>query len=217
MRMRFDEELRELSEQLKTMGAMCENAIELAVNAYLEGNAEFAQRACEIERGIDNKEKDIEDRCLRLLLQQHPVARDLRLISSALKMITDLERIGDQAADIADLSSHTTVKDNPNDKHIIRMTSESVKMVRDAIDSYVKQDLELARSVMEYDDIVDKLFYKAKSDIIEGIRDGSFEGEVAVDTVMIAKYLERISDHATNIAEWVEYSITGLHNSGEMN
>ncbi|MEF9983346.1 MAG: phosphate signaling complex protein PhoU [Oscillospiraceae bacterium] len=211
MRNKFDTQLLELNNNLTMMGALCENAISMAVKAFLNGEHNYADRAIEVDCEIDEKEKEIEQQCLRLLLQQQPVAKDLRIISSALKMITDIERIGDQASDIAELSKYTLVTDTQNYPHIKKMAEESVKMVTDSIDSFVKQDLELANYVIAYDDIVDDLFCKVKSDIIELIKTEHSNAEVIIDILMIAKYLERIADHSTNIAEWVVFSITGKH------
>ena len=196
------------------MGILCENAISNAIKAFLDGNSEYAKKAIKEDKVIDEKEKTIEHQCLRLLLQQQPVAKDLRVISSALKMITDIERIGDQASDIAELSRYTTAMDIPNSEHIKLMARESVKMVNDSIKSFVKQDLDLANSVIAYDDVVDALFCTVKSDIINLLKEGIYNAEVVIDTLMITKYLERIADHATNIAEWVVFSITGNHEEG---
>ena len=160
-------------------------------------------------------EKEIENLCLKLLLQQQPVARDLRRISASLKMITDMERIGDQTADIADIVIATKSTEEKNLKDINRMAEATVKMVRDSVSAYVQKDLELARKVMDADDEVDDLFDLVKGDLVKFISDykGS-AGDEAIDLIMIAKYLERIGDHATNIAEWVEFSITGIHAGG---
>ena len=149
--------------------------------------------------------------CLKLLLQQQPVASDLRLISSVLKMITDIERIGDQAGDIADIMLTLGAQDTQSKLHIQEMARATVKMVTDAVESFVKKDLTLARSVMQYDDVVDGLFDKVKEELIRLILENRENGEFCIDLLMIAKYLERIGDHATNIAEWVEFSITGQH------
>ena len=211
MRNRFDRQLSELNNNLTEMGALCENAIYLAVRAFIEGELEFAKKSVEVDSEIDEKEKEIEQQCLRLLLQQQPVARDLRILSSALKMITDIERIGDQASDIAELAQYTVGTYSMISPHIKKMAEESVKMVKDSIDSFVKRDQKLAESVIAYDDIVDSLFYTVKCDIIELLKSENTNGEAIIDVLMIAKYLERIADHATNIAEWVLFSITGKH------
>ena len=211
MRNKFDNELLILNENLTSMGALCENSISMAVKAFLSGDVSYAKITIEVDSEIDEKEKEIEQQCLKLLLQQQPVARDLRTISAALKMITDIERIGDQASDIAELTRYTKGYENAISPHIRKMTEEAVKMVKDAIESFVKRDLQLAKNVIEYDDVVDSLFITVKNDIIGMIKNEKDEGEVIIDILMIAKYLERIADHATNIAEWVEFSITGRH------
>lgn len=211
MTTRFDLQLIELNNNLTLMGALCENSISMAVKAFLEGDKKYAKKAIEVDKEIDEKEKEIESQCMRLLLQQHPVARDLRLISSALKMITDIERIGDQASDIAELTKFTSAATMPNISHIKKMAEEAVKMVTESIDSFVKHDLELANFVISYDDVVDTLFNKVKDDIIELLKQDEYNAEAVLDVFMIAKYLERIADHATNIAEWVVFSITGKH------
>jgi len=207
---RFDEQLVELNDSLLEMGAMIEKTITLTSRALIEQDAELAKKVIETESDVDQKEKDIEALCLKLLLQQQPVAKDLRLISAALKMITDMERIGDQAADISEIV--VMMDGAPYIKkleHIPQMATATVKMVTESIDAFVKKDLELAQSVVEYDDVVDELFDKVKFDLIELIRADSTNGEQAIDLLMIAKYFERIGDHACNIAEWVVYSITG--------
>jgi len=212
MRNRFDEQLASLNDLLSEMGKLCEKAIAMTTQALIEQNIELARKAIEIEQENDHKEKEIESLCMRLLLQQQPVAKDLRLISAALKMITDMERVGDQAADISELAiylaNQTYIKKL---EHIPQMASATVKMVTESIESFVKKDLDLARSVMAYDDIVDELFNTVKFDLIEMIRADSANGEQAIDLLMIAKYYERIGDHAVNISEWVEFAITGVH------
>jgi len=175
------------------------------------GDIELAEKAIAADGNIDQKEKEIESLCLKLLLQQQPVARDLRQISSALKMITDMERIGDQAADIAEIVAYVDLTDNINKLHISDMATATIKMVTDSIDAFVKRDLKLAEEVIAYDDVVDELFCKIKKDVISLITNNQKDGEHFVDIIMIAKYLERIGDHATNIAEWVVFSITGEH------
>ena len=207
---RFDEQLIELNDSLLEMGALIEKTISLTSQALIEQDVMLAKKVLETESDIDQKEKDIEALCLKLLLQQQPVAKDLRLISAALKMITDMERIGDQAADISEII--VMMDGAPYIKklvHIPQMATATVKMVTESIDAFVKKDLELAQSVVEYDDVVDELFDKVKFDLIELIRADSANGEQAIDLLMIAKYFERIGDHACNIAEWVVYSITG--------
>ena len=212
MRTRFDMELDTLNSDMIAMGALCENAISEAMQSLFSADKAAAQRTIEEDREIDQKEKDIEALCLRLLLQQQPVARDLRVISSALKMITDMERIGDQAADIAELIRHMHLTPvSRQNKHLSKMAEATKKMVTESIDAFVKKDAALATKVLADDDLVDSLFLKLRHDIIEMIAADPGCGEEAVDVLMIAKYLERIGDHATNIAEWVLFSITGTH------
>ena len=212
MRTRFDMELDNLNSDMIAMGALCENAISEAMKSLFTADKTAAQRTIEEDREIDRKEKDIEALCLRLLLQQQPVARDLRVISSALKMITDIERIGDQAADIAELIRHMHLTPvSRQNKHLSKMADAAKKMVTESIDAFVKKDAALATKVLADDDLVDSLFLKLRHDIIEMIAADPGCGEEAVDVLMIAKYLERIGDHATNIAEWVLFSITGTH------
>lgn len=211
MRNRFDEQLELLKNQMIQMGALCEGAIANATKALTDGDIELAKKTIAADEEIDQKEKEIESLCLKLLLQQQPVARDLRQISSALKMITDMERIGDQAADISEITMLANIKAEDNTNHIIDMAKATIKMVTDSIDAYVRQDLDLAKAVIDYDDLVDNLFNDVKADMIRLINEDTNNGEFAIDLMMIAKYFERIGDHATNIAEWVVFSITGKH------
>ena len=215
MRSKFDEQLALLNRDLTKMGSLCEEALALAAKALANADGQTAAKIAPIDSEIDQMERTIESLCLKLLLQQQPVARDLRQISAALKMITDMERIGDQTADIADIVIATKSTEEKNLKDINRMAEATVKMVRDSVSAYVQKDLELARSVMAADDEVDDLFDLVKGDLVKFISDhkGS-AGDEAIDLIMIAKYLERIGDHATNIAEWVEFSITGIHAGG---
>ena len=212
MRNKFDQQLANLNDMLIEMGAMIEKAISLAIRALVQQDEAMASEAVSYDLEIDQMEKDIEAACLRLLLQQQPVAKDLRLISAALKMITDMERIGDQAADISEITllliGETYIKKL---EHIPQMAEATAKMVTESIDAYVKMDLDLAQQVIEYDDVVDNLFNEVKNDLIEMIQADKNCGEQAIDLIMIAKYFERIGDHATNIAEWVVFSITGRH------
>lgn len=210
MRNRFDEQLHSLDEQLTHMGELCETAIAKATQALKDGSIEQAKIIISEDEEIDQIEKDIERLCLKLLLQQQPVASDLRLISSVLKMITDIERIGDQASDIAEIVTFLSGACGHN-KHIEEMAQATIKMVTDSLDAFVRRDLSLAWSVIEYDDVVDNLFTECKKDLIAEIAQNPDDGERVLDILMIAKYLERIGDHATNIAEWVEFSITGTH------
>ena len=216
MRIRFEQQLEQLNIELIKMGALCESAINKANEALLnvDKNEECVAEVLGIEDEINQKERDIEALCMKLLLQQQPVARDLRQISSALKMISDMERIGDQAADIAEISKYVQVRQNASKIHIGDMAKATTKMVTESIDSYVKRDLNIAKEVVQYDDVVDELFGKVKQELIGMLGSGNIDekqGEFCIDMLMIAKYFERIGDHATNIAEWVEYSITGTH------
>ena len=214
MRNRFDTQLIELNNELIAMGALCENAIASSVKALLSEDVKLAASAIRIDQEIDRKEREIESMCLKLLLQQQPVASDLRLISAVLKMITDIERIGDQASDIAEIVTYLP-KISGHNKHIEEMAQATIKMVTYSLDAFVRRDLTLAWSVIEYDDVVDNLFTACKKDLIADIANNPADGERVLDILMIAKYLERIGDHATNIAEWVEFSITGTHKSAE--
>ena len=212
MRNKFEEQLEKLHVEMIQMGALCEDAISAAAEALIHSDAALAAAAEEAEREIDQKEREVENLCLKLLLQQQPVASDLRLISSVLKMITDIERIGDQASDIAEIVTYLSGACGHN-THIDQMAQATIKMVTDSLDAFVRRDLTLAWSVIEYDDVVDRLFDECKSDLIAEIAQNPEDGEHVLDVLMIAKYLERIGDHATNIAEWVEFSITGSHKS----
>jgi phosphate transport system protein len=211
MRNKFDEQLDHLKTQMIQMGALCEEAIASATKALINGDIELAKKVITTDEDIDHKEKEIESICLKLLLQYQPVARDLRQISSALKMITDMERIGDQAADISEIIMLANIKAANNTSHIADMAKATIKMVTDSIDAYVQQNLKLAKAVIDYDDVVDNLFNDVKADMIRLINEDTENGEYAIDLIMISKYFERIGDHATNIAEWVVFSITGKH------
>jgi phosphate transport system protein len=213
MRGRFDEQLSDLNNQLIEMGSWIELSIATAIEALKSQDADVARKAISFDEEIDQKEKDIEALCLKLLLRQQPVARDLRLISAALKMITDMERIGDQAADIAEISLYLTQENLVQRMdHIPQMAAATSKMVTESINAFVKRDLALAREVIEYDDVVDGLFTEVKDDLIQLIQTDRSNASQAMDLLMISKYFERIGDHAVNIAEWVEFSITGQHN-----
>jgi len=212
MRTRFDEQLSNLNDMLVEMGIKVEKSIKRATQAIVSRDKKMAKKAIAADRDIDNMEKEIEALCLRLLLRQQPVAKDLRLISAALKMITDMERIGDQAADISEIAKHIIGKQHIVDlDNIHKMAEDTAKMVTESIDAFVKRDLDLAQKVIDSDDIVDDLFEKVKNDVIELIQKDKTYGSQAIDFIMIAKYFERIGDHATNIAEWVVFSITGKH------
>ena len=210
MRNRFDEQLDYLNVQLIRMGALCEEAISYACRTLM-GEINLAEQVYSTDKEIDQKERDIENLCMRLLLQQQPVAKDLRQVSSALKMISDMERIGDQASDIAEISAYVQGRQLESNLHIRDMAEATIKMVSQSVDSYVKKDLKIAQEVIRYDDVVDELFSKVKKELIRLIREDPDNGEFCIDMLMIAKYFERIGDHATNIAEWVEFSITGVH------
>lgn len=210
MREYFDIELANLNNQLIGMGTLVESAIKNAVEIIANNSAELLDKAREQEELINTSERKIQNHCIRLLLHQAPVATDLREVSSALKMITDLERIGDQAIDIAEVSQYIKSRNNViNVTHIDEMASQASKMVTLAIDAFVKKDFDLAKKVSESDDVIDKLFDKVKQETVEIIQRDKALGEEAIDLMMIAKYLERIGDHAVNIAEWVAFSITG--------
>ena len=214
MRSRFDQQLALLNQEMIEMGALCEEAIATAAKALAEGSRELAARGAPLERDIDQKERDIESRCLKLLLQQQPVARDLRQISAALKMVTDMERIGDQAEDIAEIAVHLEGCASECG-HIREMAENTIRMVTESVDAYVKRDVELAQNVIAYDDVVDGCFDREKRRLMELIARDPEEGGCALDLLMVAKYFERIGDHAANIAEWVIFSVTGVHKSGE--
>ena len=211
MRNKFDSQLEKLNLELITMGALCEDAISASVKAMTYGDDSLCEKVFATDAEIDQKERDIEAICMKLLLQQQPVARHLRVISSALKMISDMERIGDQASDIAEIAKFIKNSNVQSRVHISDMAAAAIKMVTDSVDSFVKKDLSLARAVMEYDDKVDNLFDCVKDELVHIISEDRANGEFCIDLLMIAKYLERIGDHAVNIAEWVEYSITGAH------
>ncbi|MBQ3216538.1 MAG: phosphate signaling complex protein PhoU [Oscillospiraceae bacterium] len=210
MRSRFDEQLGLLHDKLTQMGALCEDGIFSSMEA-LSDDAAAIDRTRRIEQEIDHAERDIESLCMKLLLHQQPVARDLRLISSALKMISDMERIGDQAADIAEITRFLREDVLKSAEHLPLMAKAAANMVTDSVESFVKGDLAMARQVQEEDDTVDALFDEVKKDLIEELLKDPASAEECLDLLMIAKYLERIGDHAVNVAEWVEYSITGLH------
>lgn len=211
MRNSFDEQLKELNRELIEMGSLCEQIISGAIGALLKNSDEQRRLVDSIDGSIDRKERDIEALCMRLLLRQQPVARDLRLISSALKMISDMERIGDQAADISQITVFMQGRSLPI-PHIEAMARRSAEMVTCAIDSFVRRDLEKARSVYRMDDAVDDLFIEIKQEIVRLLKNNE-DGELCLDYLMIAKYLERIGDHAVNVAEWVDYAITGSHDA----
>ncbi len=216
MRTTFDQQLDKLKEELTKMGALCEQGITAAIAGLMTGDGEKAREAIAIDAEIDRMEREIEDDCLRLLLRQQPVARDLRQISAALKMITDMERIGDQTTDISEIVLQLIGTGYTERlEHLGEMAKATAKMVTGSVDAFVQQDLALAKRVVEYDDVVDDLFCQSRANLIEDIRRDSDCGEEAIDFLMVAKYFERIGDHATNIAEWVAFSITGRHGFGQ--
>ena len=215
MRSHFDEQLAQLNRELTEMGALCEEVIALAAKALLEGDNKLAAMVAPLDSEIDQKEREIESLCLKLLLQQQPVARDLRQISAALKMITDMERIGDQAEDIAEIVTY--MESECDDSTLLReMAKATIKMVTESVDAYVRRDTELAAMVIAEDDIVDDYFNQVKKELIAEISKNPISGEQTLDLLMVAKYFERIGDHAVNIAEWVIFSVTGIHKSSEM-
>ena len=212
VRNRFDEQLHTLNHELLEMGALIERAIRSATDALVKQDVEAALQAIAADKEVDQAERDIESLCLKLLLQQQPVARDLRLISSALKMITDMERIGDQASDIAELVIYLSKEPYIKElTHLPQMAENAIRMVTGALDAYVHKDVVLAQEVMGMDDTIDALFVTVKDELIALIRHDAAAGSQAIDLMMIAKYYERIGDHAQNIAEWVEYALTGRH------
>lgn len=211
MRSRFDEQLAMLNNELTQMGAMCEEAIAIASKALSMGDVKLTDKVLSLDGEINQMERTIETLCLKLLLQQQPVARDLRQISAALKMITDMERIGTQAADIAEIITFLDGRTGEECEHIRFMAEATMQMVTESIDAFVKQDIVLAKAVVDHDDIVDHLFMQVKTALIKMIAENPTDGGYALDLLMIAKYFERIGDHAVNIAEWVVFSVTGTH------
>ena len=212
----FDDELSLLNTELIKMGALCERAVRSALNVYFLGKKADAETANKLEKEIDSKERDIEDLCMKLILRQQPVAGDLRLISSAIKMISDMERIGDQAQDIADIAININSEEINDHVHIRNMSETALSMVSKSIDAFVKKDVSTAEEVIKMDDIVDEGFDKIKEELIQAVKEDNKKSEEYIDILMIAKYIERIGDHAVNIAEWVEYSVTGTHRKGEL-
>ena len=215
MRNRFDRQLLELNNELIQMGSLIEQAIEMGISALVKQDVEKAEQAIKFDVEVDEQEKTIESLCMKLLLQQQPVAKDLRLISAALKMITDMERIGDQASDIAEIIETTDFSVPTNDVKLAKMAETTIAMVTESIDAYVKQDLELVREVIARDDEVDDLFLEVRQEIADDMVEAG-DPMSSLDLLMIAKYFERIGDHATNIAEWVEFSITGTHKDADI-
>ena len=217
MRNYFDQQLALLKEELAHMGALCEDAIALAAKALAENSPALAARVPPIAAALDQKERDVEGICLTLLLRQQPVAGDLRQISAALKMITDMERIGDQAEDIAEIVGYLEGCGEAHGALLSAMARAAINMVTDSVDAYGKQDVALAKAVIAHDDVVDDYFSQVKNSLIDMIAQSPENGGFALDLLMIGKYFERIGDHATNIAEWVIFSVTGVHKSEELN
>ena len=211
MRNRFDKELVRLNDSMIEMGSLCEAAIDKAIKALADNDTDLAKEAMADDANIDELERDIEQQCYGMLLSQQPVARDLRNVSAALKMITDMERIGDQATDIAEIAVTADLTAEFHNLELDTMAKMASKMVNAAVDAYVQKDLNTVHTVYKQDDIVDQLFDKISAHIIHRIENKEIEGAKAVEVLMIAKYLERIGDHAVNIGEWVEFSITGEH------
>ncbi len=211
----YQEQLQSLHNELSEMGNLCILSVQLGVQAITTGDEKLAARTVETNRTIDEEERDIESLCLQLLLQQQPVASDLRRISSALKMIYDLHRIGEQSADIADIARFVVLKKGTAADDIRSMATEVIKMVNDSIHAFIQNDLSLARQVITWDDVVDDWFVRTKDDLVTDITEGSTDAEYCLEALMAAKYLEKIGDHAENVAGWVVYSITGKHPDGE--
>ena len=215
MREQFEEQLEELHKEVTEMGNLCEQAISLAASVLLGGNAEEAKKVFGKDALIDRKEREIEDLCTRLFLHQQPVARDLRSVSAALKMVSDMERIGDQASDIAELSHWIKDDSFMNKVSLGEMAKATKQMVVDSVEAFVKNDEDLVKQVIKADDRVDALFDQVKEEIVGLIKEKGIDAKESLDLLMAAKYFERIGDHAVNIAEWVEYSITGVHTNNE--
>lgn len=212
MRSKFDEQLALLNKELIEMGALCEEVISMAAKALENGDGALARKVAPLDSEVDQKERTIESMCLKLLLQQQPVARDLRQISAALKMITDMERIGDQSEDIAEIVCILKGRGVEDFDILLEMARSAIKMVTDSVDAYVKHDIILAEKVIADDDTVDRYFDDVRRRLIAKIAADPSDGEYALDLMIIAKYFERIGDHAVNIAEWVIFSVTGKHN-----
>ena len=217
MRIRLEEQLQQLNLEMIKMGVLCEDAINNSIDILFDAGSDAEKRKRkykEVRRAdseIDHKERELEALCMKILLRQQPVASDLRIVSSVLKMISDFERIGDQASDIAELAQYIIKSDLPEKIKIKDMASETATMVTDCIDAFVNKDLEGCRNIYKHDDVVDSMFTEIKDEIIRLVQSDNVDGELCIDLLMTAKYLERIADHAVNIAEWVEYSITGTH------
>lgn len=214
MRSKFDEQLALLNKKMIEMGALCEEIILKVLEALTKEDKSLLNGISSLGAEIDQKERAIETLCLKLLLQQQPVAKDLRQISAALKMITDMERIGDQAEDIAEISPFVTNRPDKVDILLHEMAESAIKMVSESVDAFVGQDTVLAKKVVADDDTIDNYFTRIKQELILEIVSSPKDGECSIDLLMIAKYFERIGDHAANIAEWVIFSVTGVHKEG---
>ncbi|MDO5100747.1 MAG: phosphate signaling complex protein PhoU [Eubacteriales bacterium] len=211
MRSKFDEQLENLHKEMVLMGMLCETAIKKSAASVLQHEVSIAEELSEILEQIKKKEREIEHICLSILLQQQPVARDLRVVSSALKMVTDMERVGVQSTDIAEIVCVGNIKQIDEQMPLRALLDSVIKMVTESIDAFVKRDMEMAKAVVAYDDVVDGYFKEIKDMLIDQLRSGETDGETLVDLLMIVKYLEKIGDHAVNIAGWVIFSITGQH------
>ena len=217
MRIRLEEQLQQLNLELIKMGVLCEDAINGSIEALFDNSGDgnkqkkIFKKIHDADDEIDHKEREIESLCMKILLRQQPVASDLRIVSSVLKMISDFERIGDQASDIAELAQYLSTTNLTQKIKIKEMAAESATMVTDCIDAFVNKDMEVCRKVSEHDDVVDAMFDEIKAEIIDLIQKDNSNGEACLDLLMTAKYLERIADHAVNVAGWVAYSITGTH------
>lgn len=216
MRNNYVKQLEDLKKELILMGSLCENMLKDALDAFEKNDDAKASLIAESDDKIDDKESEIEASCLSLILHQQPVASDLRLISSSFKIITDLERIGDQASDIAEIALRLKYEDNENFKELSEMAKKTQKMFKEAIDSFVKLDIETAKNVLAQDDVVDEHFINMRSRLISLIEKNDHEARIPLDMLLIAKYLERIADHSCNVANWVIFAITGHHSSGEI-
>ncbi len=217
MRDNYLKKLEQMQKELLEMGMLCEEAIQKTYRLLVsEQEREELVKAIDVlEREIDAKERRIEADCIQLFLQQQPVASDLRLISSALKMITDLERIGDHATDIAEILETGSIKVPAKDIDLAKMAEIAMDMINRSVESYVQKDLEMAREVIDRDDVLDELFINVRKEISRCSAEGIYTNDQTLDLLMIAKYYERLGDHATNVAEWVEFSLTGKHRSGK--
>lgn len=209
-RMNFTNDMRELKHELAEMGGMAEEAIEKVIRALKNKNPDLAASVIHGDRALNDMERTIESRCLELMLKQQPVAKDLRSVSTALKVVTDMERIGDHASDIAELSLRSNnLQELSGNEDILKMAKQAQEMVRDAVEAFILLDLERAKEIMKRDDVIDQLFDKAKMDVIEFAKNDRSKVDLAIDIMMITKYLERIGDHAVNICEWTEFQVTG--------